>query len=142
MDAYPGRTFKGQVRFVSPALRADQRALTIEAIVANTDDSLKPGMFATAAIQQPHNDRALCVPSAAVRNLAGSTRLYVVTGDRVQERIVTVGQTIGDATEIASGIGEGDEVAATNVDQLTDGTRVRAGRAAGVTTTSNPGRNK
>ena len=26
VDAYPGRTFSGQVRYVSPALRADSRA--------------------------------------------------------------------------------------------------------------------
>ena len=36
VDAYPGETFVGQVRFVSPALRADTRALIVEAIVANT----------------------------------------------------------------------------------------------------------
>ncbi len=125
VDAYPGRTFKGQVRFVSPALRADQRALTVEAIVPNADASLKPGLFATAAIQQPGNARALCVPAAAVRNLAGSTRLYVVSGDRVQERIVTLGQAIGESIEIAAGIAEGDEVAQTNVDRLADGARVR-----------------
>jgi membrane fusion protein (multidrug efflux system) len=142
VDAYPGRTFKGQVRFVSPALRADQRALTIEAIVPNADGALKPGLFASAAIQQPGNDRALCVPSAAVRNLAGSTRLYVIKGDRVEERMVTLGQAVGDAVEIANGIAEGDEVAQTNVDRLVDGGRVRVGRAPGAhpaaTTVSEP----
>jgi len=128
VDAYPGRTFKGQVRFVSPALRADQRALTIEAIVPNADGSLKPGLFATAAIQETGQGRALCVPTAAVRNLAGSTRLYVVKGDRVQERIVTLGQAIDQSIEIADGIAEGDEVAQTNVDRLADGARVRVSR--------------
>jgi RND family efflux transporter MFP subunit len=140
VDAYPGRKFNGRVRFVSPALRTDQRALTIEAIVPNGDGSLKPGLFATAAIQQSGTDRALCVPSAAVRNLAGSRRLYVIKGDRVEERMVTVGQVVGDATEIANGIAEGDEVAQTNVDRLADGARVRVARAAGVNTASNPGR--
>jgi membrane fusion protein (multidrug efflux system) len=139
VDAYPGRTFKGQVRFVSPALRADQRALTIEAIVPNADGGLKPGLFATAAIQLPGSARALCVPAAAVRNLAGSTRLYVVRGDRVQERIVTLGQTVDDAIEIADGVGEGDEVARTNLDQLSDGARVRVTRSD-VSSASNPSR--
>ncbi len=32
VDAYPGRYFEAEVRFVSPAFRADQRALTVEAI--------------------------------------------------------------------------------------------------------------
>ncbi len=138
VDAYPGRTFKGQVRFVSPAVRADLRALTIEAVVPNADGALRPGLFATAAIRRSGTDRALSVPAAAVRNLAGSTRVYVIKGDRVEERMVTVGQVVGDATEIVNGIAEGDEVAETNVDRLADGARVRVSRAAGAA--SRPGR--
>ncbi len=125
VDAYPGQTFHGQVRYVSPALRTDQRALTIEAIVPNADASLKPGLFATAAIRQSTTDRALCVPSTAIRNLAGSMRIYVVKGDRVEERLVTLGQVIGDVTEISNGLAEGDVVAQTNVERLADGARVR-----------------
>ena len=50
VDAYPGEEFAATVRFVSPSLRVDQRALTVEAIVPNTDARLKPGFFATALI--------------------------------------------------------------------------------------------
>jgi RND family efflux transporter MFP subunit len=138
VDAYPGRTFKGQVRYVSPALRADQRALTVEALVPNADGTLRPGLFATAAIQQSGHDRALCVPSTAVRTLAGSTRVYVIKGERVEERMVTTGQKVGDATEIVNGLAEGDQVAGNNVERLVDGARVRLGRAPGVSTASNP----
>jgi len=130
--AYPGRKFAGQVRFVSPALRTDQRALTIEAIVPNSDGVLKPGLFATAEVQEPRKERALFVPSAAIRNLEGSNRVYVVKGDRVEERMVTLGQVVGQNTEIVNGIAEGDEVARTNLERLADGTRVRVtGTAAG-----------
>ncbi len=128
VDAYPGKSFAGRVRYVSPALRADQRALTVEAVVPNGDGSLKPGLFATAAIEEPGNDRALCVPAQAVRNIAGSTRVYVVKGERVEERMVTLGQAVGDAIEIVNGVAEGDEVAQTNVERLADGARVRVRR--------------
>jgi len=135
VDAYPGRKFAGQVRYISPSLRTDQRALTIEAIVPNPDGVLKPGLFAAAAVQEPGKERALFVPSAAIRNLEGSNRVYVVKGERVEERMVTIGQVVGQNTEIVNGIAEGDEVARTNLDRLADGTRVRvtapaAGRIA------------
>ncbi len=142
VDAYRGRTFKGQVRYVSPALRADQRALTVEAIVPNLDGTLRPGLFVTAAIQQAGHDRALCVPTSAVRTLAGSTRVYVIKGDRVEERMVTTGQKVGDATEIVNGVAEGDQVAQTNVERLVDGGKVRVGRSAEVTTTGSPSRGR
>ena len=43
VDAYPGQEFVARVRFVSPALRADQRSLMVEAVVPNSDGRLKPG---------------------------------------------------------------------------------------------------
>jgi methyl coenzyme M reductase subunit C len=75
-----------------------------------------------------------------VRNLAGSTRLYVIKGDRVEERLVTLGQTVGDAVEIVNGVAEGDQVAQTNVERLVDGGRVRVGAAGAVTPASSPAR--
>ena len=35
VDAYPGKTFTGKIRYVSPSLKADSRALVIEAVVPN-----------------------------------------------------------------------------------------------------------
>ena len=52
VDAYPGEEFTATVRFVSPSVRVDQRALTVEAIAPNKDGRLKPGLFATALIRQ------------------------------------------------------------------------------------------
>jgi multidrug efflux pump subunit AcrA (membrane-fusion protein) len=45
VDAYPGKTFTGRVRYVSPAVRVDSRALVIEAVVPNESGELKPGLF-------------------------------------------------------------------------------------------------
>ena len=72
VDAYPGRQFEGRVRYVSPTLQADQRALTAEAIVPNPTNELKPGLFATARLQQPKRTPAVLVPASAVQTSAGS----------------------------------------------------------------------
>ncbi len=125
VDAYPGRQFEGRVRYVSPALEAAQRALTVEAVVANPGAELKPGLFATARIQQPNDTPAIIVPSSAVQTSAGTSRLYVVVGDHVEERIVTLGQMLDDRVEITSGLARGERVATANVGKLADGTRVR-----------------
>ena len=49
VDAYPGETFTGQVRYVSPSVTAATRALTLEAIVPNTAGRLKPGLLCNRA---------------------------------------------------------------------------------------------
>jgi len=124
VDAYPGRQFTGKIRYVSPALEANQRALTVEAVVANPDRELKPGLFATARIEQPQRTPAVLVPATAVQTTAGTSRVFVVNGDHVEERIVTVGQTVDSNVEISNGLKAGERVATTNVAQLTDGAKV------------------
>src|SRR5471032_3271786 len=88
VDAYPGRQFEGKVKYVSPALQADQRALTVEATVPNPKDELKPGLFATARIEQPARTTGIVIPAVCVVTISGTSRVYVVAGDHVDERIV------------------------------------------------------
>ena len=124
VDAYAGRQFEGRVRYVSPALQADQRALTVEAMVDNPKAELKPGFFATALVQQANETPAILVPADAVQTSSGTSRAYVVNGDRAEERIVTVGQAVGSLVEVTNGIKAGERVATKNVAKLVDGARV------------------
>ena len=125
VDAYPGEVFAGKVRFVSPSLKPNQRALTVEAIAQNADNRLKPGLFVTALLQQPAPAPAMLVPASAVETVAGTSRVYVVAGDRVEERIVTTGERVGDRVELATGVEAGEQVATNPRGKLTDGVRVQ-----------------
>jgi RND family efflux transporter MFP subunit len=127
VDAYPGETFVGQVRYVSPGLRADTRALIVEAIVANADARLKPGLFATARIEQAAKTPALLIPATAVQKTATATRVFVVVSDHVEERLITLGQVEGDRVEASSGLSAGDRVVAGGLERLKDGALVKVG---------------
>jgi RND family efflux transporter MFP subunit len=124
VDAYPGETFTGQVRYVSPSVTAATRALTLEAIVPNTAGRLKPGFFATARIEEAQKRPGILVPAGAVRTIAGTARVFVIAADRVEERIVMTGQVVGDRVEIATGLKSGERVATTGLEKLVDGIRV------------------
>src|SRR5262245_55259921 len=126
VDAYPNEVFSGKVRFVSPSLKSDQRALTVEAIAPNADGRLKPGLFATALLEHPSPAPAILVPASAVETVAGTSRVYVVAaGERIEERIVTIGEKVGDRVELASGVKAGERVAANPRGKLADGVRVQ-----------------
>lgn len=127
VDAYPGDTFVGQVRFVSPGLRADTRALVVEAIVANTDGRLKPGLFATARIEQAAKSPALLIPAAAVQKTATANRVFVLVGERAEERLITVGQVEGEEIEATSGVAASDRVVVGGLERLKDGVLVKVG---------------
>jgi membrane fusion protein (multidrug efflux system) len=101
----------------------------VEAVVPNESGVLKPGSFATARIEQASERPAVLVPAAAVRRDAGTARVFVLSDNRAEERIVTVGQSAGDQlVEIVTGLKPGETVAASSVDQLVDGARVAPSR--------------
>jgi RND family efflux transporter MFP subunit len=124
VDAYSGEEFPATIRFVSPSLKADQRALTVEAIAPNRDGRLKPGLFATALVQQPASSPALLVPSTAIETVAGTSRVFVVAGDKAEERIVTLGEAVGKQVEITSGVTKADRVVAEAKGRVIDGALV------------------
>ena len=125
VDAYPNEVFNAKVRFVSPALRKDQRALTVEAIASNPGGRLKPGLFATAAIQQPVGPAALLVPVSAIETVSGTSRVYLVKNNTIEEKIVTIGERVDDRIEVTSGVQKGDVVAAEPSGRRADGLAVR-----------------
>ncbi len=129
VDAYPDRTFTGTVRFVSPSLRAEQRALMVEALVPNESGELKPGFFATAFIEQPAKTPAVLIDRRAIRDVAATKRVFVIAGEKVEERILTVGQIVDGSIEVVSGLKAGERVAlpgpAPSGATLTDGATVR-----------------
>jgi membrane fusion protein (multidrug efflux system) len=124
VDALPDKEFEATVRYVSAAVQRDTRSLRVEAIVPNADGVLRPGLFATARLQTGGSHTVAEVPAAAVRTEAGVSRVFIVADHKVQERVVSVGERIGDVVIIAEGLAEGDVVAIDQLDRLGDGEAV------------------
>ena len=125
VDAYPNEEFLATIKFVSPALRVDQRALTVEAVANNRDGRLKPGLFATALIRQGEPAPALTVSEGAIETISGTSRVYVINDGRVEERIVTVGEKVGEHVEVTRGLSKGDVVVAEPRGRIVDGMAVK-----------------
>jgi multidrug efflux pump subunit AcrA (membrane-fusion protein) len=64
------------------------------------------------------------VPYAALQYRYGVNRVFVVAGDKVAMRELSVGQRVGDRIEVISGVKPGEPIAITEVDTLADGTVV------------------
>jgi len=109
VQAQPDRTFEGSVAYVGPSLRADSRALVVEALVPNRDGRLSPGLFATARIELPAARPSVLVPAAAVRTQAGVSTAFVVRNDRAEMRLVQLGRELpGGLVEVQRGIVAGE----------------------------------
>jgi multidrug efflux pump subunit AcrA (membrane-fusion protein) len=63
---------------------------------------------------------------AAVVTRNGRKVVFVVSGDRVAETPVVLGNRIGEMVEVTSGVKAGDKVALKPLDKLKDGTRIKS----------------
>jgi multidrug efflux pump subunit AcrA (membrane-fusion protein) len=124
-SAWPDRNFSGRIARISPNVTAMSRTLTVEAEVENGSGMLKPGQFATVRILESRAAPATLVPARAVRTESGVNRVFVIKDGHAQERLVQLGQTEGDLVEIKSGVAASENVATSNIEQLSDGMAVK-----------------
>jgi len=124
VQSYPDRKFEGTIAYVGPAVRAESRALVVEAIVPNPKALLQPGLFATAHIELPAAQASVMVPVGAVRNEGGVFKLFVAKNDRAEARIVQVGREAGGSVEILRGVHSGERVVVRPADGLADGSPI------------------
>jgi RND family efflux transporter MFP subunit len=124
-SAWPDKNFSGRVARIAPNVSATSRTLNVEAEIENSSGALKPGQFATVRILQERAEPAVLVPSRAIVSEAGVSRVYVIKNGVAEQRLVQTGQTEGDLIEIKSGVAADEQVATSNVEQLSDGIAVR-----------------
>jgi RND family efflux transporter MFP subunit len=123
--AHPGKIFKAEVKRVGASINAKNRTLPVEAEIANDDGKLRAGFFAKARIAlEGEATESLLVPKAAVGQTGSSARVFVRSGTRVSERLVTLGREVDGMVEVRGQLAATDEVAIEAVDQLSDGAAV------------------
>jgi multidrug resistance efflux pump len=127
--ASSSEVFQGTVSRVSPTVDTASRTLTIEAVVLNPKRILKAGGFGRAAILTKVDPQAKTVPIVAVVTSAGTSRVFVVDGDKA--RAVTVTPAVVNReegwVEVEGNIEPTMMVVTRGNNVLADGTPVRVG---------------
>ncbi len=127
VDAYPGRTFPGQVTRVAPAVDVQTRTLGLEARVPNGQGVLRPGFFGRGVVLTRREAQVAFVPAEAVAYFVGITKVFVVADAKARERQVKAGVREAGWVEIVEGVKPGEVVATSGLAQLYDGAPVAAG---------------
>jgi multidrug efflux pump subunit AcrA (membrane-fusion protein) len=129
VDAFPDRTFAATVARISPAVNTQTRTFAFEATTPNAGGVLKPGTFARVHIETALVEPVLSIPYTAMQYRYGVNRAFVVKGDTLSAKELTLGDRKDDRMEIVTGLSPGDRVALTDVDNLSDGQKVAIGDA-------------
>jgi RND family efflux transporter MFP subunit len=131
VEAYPERSFAGEVSRINPSVDPQSRAFEVEALLENRSGALKPGFFARASIASSHKDETLVVPKGALRYLYGVYKVYAVEKGTLRETEVKLGARDGEEVEVVDGVKVGEHVAVPLPgEELRDGAPVAATTAA------------
>ncbi len=132
VDAFPDDTFEGQVYAIDPRLDVSGRSLLVRAMVPNTDQRLRPGLFARVTVLLQLKEDALSIPEQAIVPQGDSQFVFkIVDGKAALTKVVTGTRREG-RVEIVEGLAAGDEVVTAGQLKIRDGSAVSIVKAIGA----------
>lgn len=125
-----GAPLDATVAFLAPTIDESTRTLKARFVVDNRDGRLRPGAFVSAEMTIAMGS-GLTIPESAVIRTGTRSIVFLVHGEHIQPREITLGPSSGDLYRVESGLVAGDRVAIGAQFLLDSESRLRASSAAG-----------
>jgi len=120
-----GRPEQGRLEFIDNAVDRSTGTVRLKGVFSNGERRLWPGQFVNAALTLTTQGDAVVIPSESIQVGPEGQQVFVVTGDkRVEQRLVTVGQTQQGESVITKGLAAGEMVVREGQFLLGPGARV------------------
>ncbi|MCS6192566.1 efflux RND transporter periplasmic adaptor subunit [Shewanella baltica] len=129
IDALKDKKIVGTLVAVEPILSKSHN-IRAQALVANAQNELRPGLFARVSLTTPNDKTVLVIPETAISYSLHGNTVFTATksdGDNgfvVHRRIVTVGRSLENDIEVLGGLSENDNVVVSGHLKLFDGMHV------------------
>lgn len=124
-------THKGYLEFSDVTVDETTGSITMRAVFPNPQESLLPGMFVRARVDEGVRPDAILVPQEGViRTAKGGAVVNVVNAkNEIEVRPVTVGQSYGNKWLITSGVNDGERIVVEGFQKIKAGAAVKATEA-------------
>ena len=110
LEAYPDKEFVAYANYIAPTIDPQTRALLIRADVDNTDDFLRPDMYATGLLTTGIAD-AIVVPQSAVVRVRENRFAIIKVGPETYRRVPIKGYDLTSKTfAITEGVEQGWQI--------------------------------
>jgi HlyD family secretion protein len=130
-EAFPNLKYTGFIAEIAPEANRAKATVQVKVKVDAPNEQLRPEMNARvnflgeAQATQTTSAPRVLVPKAAVVRKDGSAFVFVIKGNRVEQRSVSLGDESGEFYYVFEGLSGGESVATGGVDKLRDGDRVK-----------------
>jgi membrane fusion protein (multidrug efflux system) len=119
---YPDEEFSATVTIVSPTMDSRTRTLRVKAQLANPDGRLRPGVFARVDLGVSKRENvAMIAEDAVLRRADGAIVFRALPDNRVERRVIEVGEHHDGMIEVVKGLVPGDLVVLRGQSALSDG---------------------
>ena len=118
----------GRLEFAEVAVEEATGTVTLRAIFPNPNETLLPGMYVRAVLDQAVDNTAILAPQQGITHDAkgNATALVVGAGDKVEVRTLVTERAIGDRWLVASGLAAGDRLIVEGLNKVGPGMPVHA----------------
>lgn len=125
-DALPGHQWKGAVdKLPTQIVPVGTRQVgEVGCVIENPDRDLLPNANINADIQATVAENALVLPKEAIRREGSETGVFLLQGDRVVWRKISLGVSSYTKTQVLAGLMDGDAVALLSEKPIKNGSRV------------------
>jgi RND family efflux transporter MFP subunit len=127
LNAYPHDTLTGVINLIYPEIDPTTRSVKFDIKILHFQERLLPGMMASIKIPVVNKENALAVLDDAILSdpLSNYFVFVVNQDDLALKRIVEMGISEGNKTEILTGISEGEMIVVEGQEMLKDSVKVK-----------------
>ncbi|MGL5921212.1 MAG: efflux RND transporter periplasmic adaptor subunit, partial [Bacteroidales bacterium] len=125
LDVYGDELFKGKVNLIYPTIDEMTRTFSVEVLLPNSNNKVRPGMFARVVLPIEKVERIVVSDKAVVKQAGANERfVFVVEGDRVVHTKVETGRRMDNKYEIINGLKPGQKVVVNGAARLVNGSKI------------------
>jgi membrane fusion protein (multidrug efflux system) len=133
-DAAPGATFDGKITAISPEVDPVTRNVRVQATIANRDEKLRAGMFASVDVILPTRAKVIAIPATAVLYAPYGDSVFVIDEKKneksgavekvLRQQFVRLGETRGDFVSVVEGVKPEENIVTSGVFKVRPGMNV------------------
>jgi membrane fusion protein (multidrug efflux system) len=130
----------GKLQFAEVAVDESTGTVTLRATFPNPDDTLLPGMYVRARLDEAVDQNAILAPQQGIGHDAkgNATAMVVTPAGTVEARTLVATRAIGDRWLVDSGLKDGDKLIVEGLNKVGPGMPVHANEAGSATGSAAP----
>ena len=115
----------GSIYFIDRAVNPQTGTITARVLFSNAKNELRPGMSANIRVRNNSAVQKVLIPYKAVTEQMGEYFVFIVQGNKVEQRKITLGTRINEKVIVNEGLQAGERIATEGIQKLKDGAAVK-----------------